>query len=109
MPPPESATLAVVVRLLLVAVSDAVAAPIRVGMNRTESAHDLPGPKLGGQVSEATVNAADPDTLKVMPPDARPPMFVSVNDRSRASPTGTCPYAYGVGWSISSGGSAAAD
>jgi hypothetical protein len=62
-----------------------------MGANRTETVHDLPGPKLGGQVSPVIVNAAEPDTVKINAPEALPPVFSSVNVRSGLSPTGTCP------------------
>src|SRR5690349_25036429 len=90
-PVPLRASLVVTVCLLLAAVNVAAAAPGAVGANCTETVHDLPGPKLGGQVSAVIVNAADPDTRKVSAPDARPPVLTRVNALSGRSPIDTSP------------------
>jgi hypothetical protein len=99
----------VTVCLLLAAVNVAVTAPGAVGAKRTETVHALPGPRLGGQVSVVIVNTADPDTRKVSAPDARPPVFTSVNALSGRSPTETWPKSYGAGWKANTTDPAAAD
>jgi hypothetical protein len=77
---------------LLAAANSAVTAPTPVGVNRTVTVQDFPGPKLVPvQVSTVTVNAADPNTSTVSALDARPPVLDSVKTRSGLSPTGTCP------------------
>ena len=91
-PAPVKAEVAAAARFLLAAANSAVTAPTPVGVNRTVTVQDLPGPKLvPEQVSAVTLNAVDPNTWTVSELDARPPVLASVNTRSGFSPTATCP------------------
>ncbi len=102
-PVPVSAATALAPDLIAVARSVAVLVPTPA-VNCTITVQDLPGPRLApAHVSATTVNAAGPDSVIVIAPEADPPELASVSVCDAVCPVVTSPKSYGDGVKASTG------